>query len=82
MHTLNMPIEVWWPKLRPEIREWLVINNGDAVPATIRGEIEAVGGPGPADGWWVEQEGSDDPSMPDDAVDWIEEVANAETPAD
>jgi hypothetical protein len=80
MHTLSMSIEVWWPKLRPGTREWLIANNGDAVPATIIDEIEAVGGPARSDGWWVDQGGSDGSRMPDEAIDWIEEIANAETP--
>lgn len=30
-----MTVERWWPKLRPETREWLIANNGDAVPVEI-----------------------------------------------
>lgn len=26
-----MSIEVWWPKIRKESRDWLVANEGDAV---------------------------------------------------
>jgi hypothetical protein len=80
-----MSIDEWWPKLRPGTRQWLIANNGDAVPATIIDEIEAVGGPAESDEWWVDQDGSDGaggPSMPDEAIDWIEEIANAETPSD
>jgi hypothetical protein len=76
-----MSIEVWWPRLRPGTREWLIANNGDAVPARVMAEIAAVGGPGQADGWWVDEGDSDGFYMPDDAIDWIEEVANAERPA-
>ena len=76
-----MPIEVWWPRLRPGTREWLISNNGDAVPARVMDEIAAVGGPAQADGWWVDEGDSAGFYMPDDAIDWIEEVANAEMPA-
>lgn len=76
-----MSIDMWWPELRPETREWLIANNGDAVPRTITEEIEAAGGPGQSDGWWVDQDGSAGSSMPDEAIDWIEEVANEEASA-
>jgi hypothetical protein len=81
MQTVSMSIEVWWPKLRPGTREWLIANNGDAVTASIMDEIEAVGGPAQADGWWVAGGDPDGFYLPDDAIDWIEEIANAETPA-
>lgn len=73
-----MTIELWWPQLPPGTREWLMANNGDAVPATLVAEIEAAGGPAASDPWWSEQEGSTGRCMPDDAIDWIEEAANAE----
>ncbi len=75
-------IELWWPRLRPEARDWLVANNGDAVPAALRSEIEGAGGPSVSDPWWSAQEGSAGRCMPDQAVDWIEERANDEPPVD
>jgi Methyltransferase domain len=81
MHTGVMAIEVWWPRLQPATRAWLVANNGDAVPAPIVEEIVHAGGPGRSDAWWVAQDGSADARMPDAAIDWIEEIANEETPA-
>lgn len=50
-------------------RDWLIANNGDAVPSSVTEEITRAGGlvtPGL--------------SLSDEAVDWIEEVANGETP--
>jgi hypothetical protein len=73
-----MAIQSWWPQLRPETQQWLVANNGDAVPPLIVEEIAGVGGPPASDPWWVDQEGSPGPCMPDEAIDWIEEVANDE----
>jgi hypothetical protein len=73
-----MTIELWWARLRPETREWLIANNGDAVPPAIVEEIAAVGGPSASDAWWEEQEGSPGRCMPDEAIDWIEQVANDE----
>lgn len=77
-----MTVERWWPKLRPETREWLIANNGDAVPVEIVDEIAAAGGPGPEDSWWALDESPSGPVMPDSAVDWIEEVANKEISPD
>jgi hypothetical protein len=81
VHTVVMSIEVWWPKLQPATRDWLIANNGDAVPAPIVEEITEAGGPVKSDAWWVGQDGSTDSFMPDEATDWIEEIANEETPA-
>jgi hypothetical protein len=76
-----MSIEVWWPRLQPGTRDWLIANNGDAVPPAIVEEIKDAGGPVTSDAWWVAQDGSTGAYMPDAATDWIEEIANGETPA-
>ena len=81
MHTGWMTIEEWWPKLRPATRDCLIANNGDVVPAAIVEEITEAGGPAKSDAWWVIQDGSAGLCMPDEAIDWIEEVANEETSA-
>jgi hypothetical protein len=74
-------IEVWWPRLPPATRDWLIANNGDAVPAPIIEEIADAGGRLGSETWWVGQDGSSGCFMPDAATDWIDEVANGETPA-
>ena len=74
-----MEIPSWWPLLRSETREWLMANNGDVVPPLIVEEIANVGGPSASDTWWVHDEGSPGPCMPDAAIDWVEEIANEET---
>lgn len=63
-----MSIDLWWLKIRQESRQWLVENNGDAVPGDIQLEILRAGG---------EINGS---YLSDEAVDWVEAVANAEDP--
>ena len=73
-----MLIEAWWPRLRRETRQWLMANNGDAVPPVVLDEIAAVGGPAATDEWWARLDGSPGRCMPDDAVDWIEAAANDE----
>jgi hypothetical protein len=63
-----MSIEMWWPKIRQGSRHWLLENNGDAVPKEIVEEIVRAGG---------EITGS---HLSDEAVDWVEAVANGENP--
>lgn len=63
-----MSIDVWWPKIRRESRQWLMDNNGDAVRGDILEEILRAGG---------EVNGS---YLSDEAVDWVEAVANGEDP--
>lgn len=63
-----MSIEVWWSKIRKESRQWLMDNNGDAVRSDILREIVRAGG---------EVNGS---YLSDEAVDWVESVANGEDP--
>lgn len=78
-----MSIEAWWPKLRPETRDYLIANNGNVVPARLVGEIAGVGGAITTDAWWI---GRADPIrfyLSDegiDWIDWIDEVANGKTP--
>jgi hypothetical protein len=75
-----MDIQNWWPQLTHPTREWLIANNGDAVPAEIRAEIAAAGGPDTSETWWTNQIDSEGFHFPDDAVDWVEALANDERP--
>ncbi|MHC6219792.1 hypothetical protein [Arthrobacter sp. MMS24-S77] len=75
-----MSIEHWWPKLKPSTQKWLIENNGDAVPHDLVTEITQAGGPATSDTWWASQNGPAGFYFPDEAVDWIEAVANGEDP--
>lgn len=76
-----MNIEQWWPKLKPLTREWLIENNGDAVPAEVVVEIAEAGGKVDSDdAWWVGERGPSGFYFSDEAVDWIEAVGNGEAP--
>lgn len=75
-----MNIEQWWPRLKPATQEWLIANNGDAVPSEMVAEIAAAGGGISSDAWWVGQTGPNGFFFSDDATDWIEAVANSEEP--
>ncbi|HSL35540.1 MAG TPA: hypothetical protein VK883_01825 [Arthrobacter sp.] len=75
-----MSIEQWWPKLKPSTRDWLIENNGDAVPAEVLGEIEATGGSVASGAWWVGEKGPAGFYFSDEAIDWIEAAGNGEMP--
>jgi hypothetical protein len=65
-----MNINEWWPDLRPATREWLLANNGDAIPADIVDELTMAGRSSSTD------------HLADDEIDWIEAVANGEEPGE
>jgi hypothetical protein len=55
-------------------------NNGDELPPAVVEEIIHVGGLSASDAWSVGEEDSTSVHLADTAVDWIEAVANGETP--
>lgn len=77
---VSASIEEWWPRLSQATRDWLIANNGDAVPTSVTEEITRAGGLVASDAWWVGQSGPTGFYLSDEAVDWIEEVANGELP--
>ncbi len=80
--TSLVTIETWWPKLPSDTRDWLTANNGGAVPPALLDQIELVGGPAVSDPWWTRADAdSAEVLLPDDAVDWVEALANGESPA-
>ena len=74
-----MGIEEWWSDLSGFEQQWLIANNGDAIPDGIVASIVEAGGT-------VQIVGEDDEAedvppgsyLNDEDVDWIEEVANDE----
>jgi len=64
-----MSMQAWWPRLAKEARDWLVANNGDALPPWVTDEIRRAGG-----------DVGGETHLSDAQVDWIEAVANGETP--
>lgn len=75
-----MSIEQWWPNLKPSTQEWLIENNGDAVPAEIVLEITQAGGSVSSGAWWVGESRPSGFYFSDEGVDWIEAVGNGEMP--
>ncbi|GAA4342349.1 hypothetical protein [Microbacterium rhizosphaerae] len=75
-----MELQAVWPHLRPDSRDWLIAHNGEALPPSILADVLAANGGSPDSSWWSR----DDVGrlgLPDDAVDWIESVANGEIAA-
>jgi len=77
---MSASLEEWWPRVSQRTRDWLIANNGDAVTAPVIEEITRVAGSVATDAWWVGQNGPTGVYLSDEAVDWIEEVANGEMP--
>ena len=77
-----MDISGWWPKLSDASQQWLIDHNGEAVPPEIVGQITSVGGIITTDAWWVGQGGPTGLYLSDRAIDWVEEVANADNSSD
>lgn len=74
-----MKIFEWWPLVDAETRDWLIEHNGEPLPQHVVTEILAVTGGETDPEWWAaESEGG--PQLSDEAVDWIEAVANDEEP--
>lgn len=78
-----MGIEEWWGRLGPAERQWLIDNNGDALPDALVASIVEAGGVVQVVG--AEDVAEDVPPgsyLADDDVDWIEETANEDDGAD
>jgi hypothetical protein len=76
-----MNIEEWWPKLRPATRDWLIEHNGEEIPSSVLSEITEVAGAMSSGTSWIGENSPSGVLLSDEAVDWIEEVANNENPS-
>ena len=73
----DMDIPTLWPGLDAQTRDWLVEHNGEPlVPVILDALIEANGGS--LDAAWLAEDDGDGPVLIDEAIDWIEAVANGE----
>ena len=75
-----MDLEVLWPLLEQDSRDWLIANNGDVLSAAVLEDIARANGSVPRDGWWGLTEGPTGFQLSDAGIDWIEAVANGEVP--
>ena len=64
-----MPAARWWSHVDQHVQRWLIDNNGDSLPELIAAPIVEAGGTAIAG-----------EPLPDADTDWIEAVANGESP--
>ncbi len=67
-----------WPRLSPSSRSWLVEHNGEPLPDELVAEILGVTGGQASAQWWTGPSAHGQTQLSDEAVDWIETVANDE----
>lgn len=67
-----------WPLLRASTRSWLMEHNGEPLPEDLIAEIRTVAGGEPSTRWWTGSSVDGESQLSDEAVDWIETVANAD----
>ena len=64
-----MPAAQWWSHVDQHVQRWLIDNNGDSLAEPIAAQILEAGGTAIAG-----------EPLPDADIDWIEAVANGESP--
>jgi hypothetical protein len=65
-----------WPHLSSSTRLWLMEHNGEPLPDDLIAEILSVTGGEQSDQWWTGPSVEGETQLSDEAVDWIETVAN------
>ncbi len=67
-----------WPRLSAASRSWLMEHNGEPLPDQLIDEIVNVSGGEQDSQWWTGPSADGETQLTDEAVDWIETVANDE----
>ena len=67
-----------WPLLSDSSRSWLIEHNGEPLPDALIAEMLRTTGGEPNAQWWAGPSAEGETQLTDDAVDWIETVANDE----
>ncbi|WP_141843779.1 hypothetical protein [Humibacillus xanthopallidus] len=67
-----------WPLLKDSSRQWLMEHNGEPLPDDLIADILRVTGGEQNAQWWAGDAGEGETQLSDEAVDWIETVANDE----
>lgn len=73
---------MWWHELTDESRIWLIDHNGEPLDAKVKRDIFYVNGGNTDASWWAGESGEGLCELTDDAIDWIEDVANSASPND
>jgi hypothetical protein len=68
-----------WPLLSNSSRAWLMDHNGEPLPDDLIAELLRVTGGEQDARWWTGPDAEGDTRLTDEAVDWIETVANDES---
>ena len=68
-----------WPHLSSSSRSWLMEHNGEPVPEDLIAEILRITGGEQNVQWWAGPSAEGETQLTDEAVDWIETVANDES---
>ena len=68
-----------WPHLSTSSRSWLMEHNGEPLPDDLIAEILSVTGGEQSAQWWTGPSVEVETQLTDEAVDWIETVANDES---
>lgn len=67
-----------WPHLATSTQDWLVDHNGEPLPDEILNEILTITAGLLDPRWWSGESRQGETQLTDEAVDWIDETANAE----
>ena len=67
-----------WPRLTAATQTWLVDHNGEPLTDDILDEVLAVTAGHRDPRWWAGESREGETQLTDEAVDWIDETANAE----
>ena len=73
-----MSLDEWWARLSSDVPEWLIAHNGEPLSPEVAAAITEAGGTFDSSDWAVSPDPSEALELSDEAVDWIETVANEE----
>jgi len=65
-----------WPHLAPSSRSWLIEHNGEPLPDALIGQVLGIAGGEQNAPWWTGPSVDGQTQLTDEAVDWIETLAN------
>lgn len=72
-----MDLPTLWPRLDMQTRDWLMAHNGEPLAPAVADALTLANGGSADTSWFSDHE---DGVLTDEAVDWIEGIANAEDP--
>ncbi|WP_245673009.1 hypothetical protein [Aldersonia kunmingensis] len=75
-----MRIDAWWPRLTDESRNWLMDHNGEPLDPSVKRDVLDVNDGNVDPSWWAGESTEGQSELTDEAIDWIEAVANGAPP--